>query len=292
MGVIDVDVYGVSYSDTLKLIEKEKLPLIACRSKSGGLHLFMFMADPVEAELLQTRLKEIAVALGFGESEIFPKQKHIDLGRGDLGSWLNMPYFRGDETDRYAFRDQSGIAAMTLEEFVEAAERVRLTAAQLRSIGKSAGLPATAREAEEKLHYHAEVLSALTDGRDRYLTMAAFDMGRYIGADLVDRELVERTLTSAARAAGMDERDIADILPRQIAAGIAKGRKPAAKRKTGIPDSSTPRGRYTATHPVALAEPLRYGQGVADCGASRPRQVAAGDVHRGDRVARRSVAGG
>lgn len=122
-GVIDVDVYGVSHAELVKLLEKEKLPLVVCRSKSGGAHLFLFMAEPVPAELIQARLKEIAALIGHGSAEVFPKQRQVHVDRGDLGSWLNMPYFGGDETERYACKD--GGLVMTVREFLKAAENLR-----------------------------------------------------------------------------------------------------------------------------------------------------------------------
>lgn len=119
-GVIDIDQYTITYDVILKAVEREKLPLIPCRSKSGGVHLFIFMAEPVSAEVMQARLKEMAVIIGYGSSEIFPKQRHVHVDRGDLGSWLNMPYFNGDESNRYGIK-MNGMA-MTLEEFLHEAE--------------------------------------------------------------------------------------------------------------------------------------------------------------------------
>lgn len=109
-GAIDVDDYSV---DDIKReavnfkIEKSHLPLIQFRSKSGGIHLFLFTTDFVKAELMQQKLKILASFLGFGSSEIFPKQTTILKERGDVGQWINMPYFNGDKGDRYAFNEKS-----------------------------------------------------------------------------------------------------------------------------------------------------------------------------------------
>lgn len=132
-GVIDVDQYDLSHSEIVDTVKKEELPLILCRSKSGGAHLFLFMAEPVSAELMRTKLAELAAILGYGSSEIFPKQTNVMLERGDLGSWLNMPYLGGDETERYAVK--AGGAGMTLTEFLRTAEASRLTEAQLEELG-------------------------------------------------------------------------------------------------------------------------------------------------------------
>lgn len=122
-GVIDVDTYDVNHAALVEICEREKLPLLVCRSKSGGAHLFLFMAEPVSADLMQRKLKEMAALMGYGTSEIFPKQRSVETGRGDLGSWLNMPYFGGDATDRYWVK-KGGLAA-TVPEFLAAAESRR-----------------------------------------------------------------------------------------------------------------------------------------------------------------------
>lgn len=122
-GCIDVDSYGVSHLDLVKKLKSMKLPLLVCRSKSGGAHVFLFMAEPVPASDMQEFLREIAVAIGWGASEIFPKQRTVHLDRGDLGSWLNMPYFGGDETDRYCVDDQG--RSLTLSKFLDLAESLK-----------------------------------------------------------------------------------------------------------------------------------------------------------------------
>jgi len=47
---------------------------------------------------MQNKLRDIAAALGFGGSEIFPKQAYILADRGDVGQWINMPYFGNERT--------------------------------------------------------------------------------------------------------------------------------------------------------------------------------------------------
>jgi hypothetical protein len=128
-GVIDVDTYDLEHVDIVKNIAKHKLPLVVCRSKSGGAHIFLFLKEPVSATLMQARLKEIAATLGYGGSEIFPKQRTVAWERGDCGSWLNMPYFDAEVTDRYGIKD-TGLG-MSLEEFLVAAEAAQQPASFL-----------------------------------------------------------------------------------------------------------------------------------------------------------------
>ena len=123
-GVVDVDVYDLDFDRLMGQVRKHELPLVTCRSKSGGAHLFIFLEEPVSAEQLKMRLREMAALIGYGQSEIFPKQTHVDLDRGDLGSWLNMPYFEAAETSRFGMK--AGGMAMDLAEFLHVAENARV----------------------------------------------------------------------------------------------------------------------------------------------------------------------
>jgi hypothetical protein len=116
-GCIDIDQYDIEPVEILKLCRKAHYPIIGCASKSNGLHLFVHVKDPVTSAGLQFRLKEMAAMLKHGGAEVFPKQHSVALERGDLGSWLNMPYF-GDT--RRAYNDDGTF--MSLEEFLSRIE--------------------------------------------------------------------------------------------------------------------------------------------------------------------------
>ena len=135
-GCIDVDQYDTDHASLLKKIRGQKLPLVVCRSKSGGAHCFLFLKTPISAEDMQDILRDMAARLGIGNCEIFPKQKQTLEERGDLGNWLNMPYFNGDQTDRYGIKDT--MAAMTLSEFLSHAERRRVTTSDLDAVAPPA----------------------------------------------------------------------------------------------------------------------------------------------------------
>jgi hypothetical protein len=100
---LDVDDYaGVDLEKISKLFVKKNL--IICRSKSGGGHIFIFTKNFVPASLMIKKLKEIAKAFGFNKYDLRPLQDKI-LTKEDVGNWLNMPYFGGSETERYALYD-------------------------------------------------------------------------------------------------------------------------------------------------------------------------------------------
>jgi|TARA_E500000318_G_scaffold41611_3_gene39756 hypothetical protein len=128
-GAIDIDLYSLNLEALVKKIEEFKLPLVVCRSKSGGAHVYCFLKEKAPAGDMQDKLREIAAGLGYGGVEIFPKQREVLVDRGDIGSWLNMPYFEGDTSLRYAF-DKKG-KALTVEGFIKFVEKRSITHEEL-----------------------------------------------------------------------------------------------------------------------------------------------------------------
>jgi len=121
-GVIDIDIRGeVKLNETLDSLEKKirKTPLILCRSKSGGAHLYLFCEPAVAAIDIVAKLNEFAATLGYGGAEIFPKQISRANER-DRGNWINLCYWDGDNTERYAIHKGK---KLSFAEFVELAEK-------------------------------------------------------------------------------------------------------------------------------------------------------------------------
>jgi len=114
-GCIDIDEYDLDHTSLIKSIRNLKLPLVVCRSKSGGAHVFLFTKENIAASLMQSKLKKMAIVLGYEGSEIFPKQTEILVERGDTGNFLNLPYHNQMKGLRYAINDNG--AGCTLEEF-------------------------------------------------------------------------------------------------------------------------------------------------------------------------------
>lgn len=135
-GAIDVDVYnGLSLEDLNTVIQRAALPLVLCRSKSGGPHLYLFLSDWVPAKAMIQKLENLASFLGFGDSEIFPKQAMISQvdREPDFGNWINLPYFAEGRTGRFGL-NKSGLALLTVQSFHEYAISRQLTAAQFRDL--------------------------------------------------------------------------------------------------------------------------------------------------------------
>ena len=113
-GAIDVDIYNLDLAALEAQIVRVGLPLVVCRTKSGGAHLYLFFSEPTLATFVRDQLMEWAVLLGYPQVEIFPKQGELG-GEDDIGSWINMPYFAGARTTRYGIKKGE---ALSPEEFL------------------------------------------------------------------------------------------------------------------------------------------------------------------------------
>jgi len=114
-GCIDVDTYPLKHEKIIRKIRELEIPLVMCRSKSGGAHLFLFTKEPIQAKLMRDKLMEWAGELGYANCEIFPKQIELYADRGDTGNFLNLPYHDGDDSMRHGFSDDG--VAVGLDDF-------------------------------------------------------------------------------------------------------------------------------------------------------------------------------
>lgn len=128
-GALDIDTYDLDLQALNQKVQSMGMPLILCRSKSGGAHLFLFLKDWEPAALIREYLLEMSIALGHSGCEIFPKQDKILAERGDVGNFINMPYYGGELTTRYAM-DEHG-DAIEIEQFFDLIEQKRVSAHDL-----------------------------------------------------------------------------------------------------------------------------------------------------------------
>ena len=127
---IDIDLYnGFDHKELIRKIKKHKFPLIVCRSKSGGAHVFLFTNEFAPAAVFRSKLKDMAAILGYSKAEIFPKQNQVDMHKGGTGSFLNLPYHNAKMTTRYGVKEDG--SAMTLQEFFTFYDEVKLSEAEL-----------------------------------------------------------------------------------------------------------------------------------------------------------------
>ena len=132
-GAMDLDNYKPSIPELFKKLKSLNVPVIAFRSKSGGIHLYIFLTEEVPALLMREKLHSIKNIFGVEKPDkIFPVQKYLNLEKGSAGSWINLPYHNVIKTERYMIREDGTPA--TLEEFFEAYEKNKITPAQLKKL--------------------------------------------------------------------------------------------------------------------------------------------------------------
>lgn len=104
-GVIDIDVYKGKIRKMLDIIREYQLPLLPFRSKSGGLHCYLFLSKSNSTksvrEVLSQVIKIFSLDKMYGEQkvEIFPKQDKITAE--SMGSSITLPYFNAEEPYTY-----------------------------------------------------------------------------------------------------------------------------------------------------------------------------------------------
>ncbi len=109
---IDVDHYQTQgmYEEIAARIKELGLPLVLCRSKSNGAHLFVFFSKPCPGDLAIKSLLDWANRLNLPHEHVdyFPRQKNAT----DVGNWINLPYY-GDTCRWFDGEDHS------IDEFIE-----------------------------------------------------------------------------------------------------------------------------------------------------------------------------
>jgi len=163
-GCIDIDSYaGFDHKKLINKIKELDLPLLVFRSKSGGAHVFLFTTVFVEAKLMRDKLLSISAVLGYGGSEVFPKQVELK-SKDDTGNFLNLPYFNGDNTTRYCFNQDA--EAVSLDDFYLLYDTKKTTPEQIEQL--------KIKRPESEFNDGPPCLETITqteikDGRDRII---------------------------------------------------------------------------------------------------------------------------
>jgi hypothetical protein len=131
---IDIDNHGQEGDlDIIALeakVQQLSAPVIPCRSKSGGIHVYLFGSEPLRATKVREYLVVLSASLGYTGAEIFPKQTALrvfPVGR-QFGNWINLPYFNAKDTERPATVNGRVI---DLDYFLERAQELRVSANRL-----------------------------------------------------------------------------------------------------------------------------------------------------------------
>jgi hypothetical protein len=131
-GALDIDQYPLDLVALDKKIRDLGVSCVVCRSKSGGAHVFFFFTDWISAGDFKDKAAEVSAVLGYGGCEVFPKQEQVLVERGDVGNFINLPYFDAEQTFRPAVKEDGEDA--TLEEFLELIEQRRTTPSDFLSL--------------------------------------------------------------------------------------------------------------------------------------------------------------
>ena len=121
-GCIDVDPQNYKdYSSKkyIDIIKNNKLPLIPVRSKSGGLHIFLFLKDWEDKQEVLKILHKWNNDY-FMANEVFPMNKA-----------LGMPYFNAKMTTEFAYNEDG--TPIMLEAFIELAQLKRTNLEQIKN---------------------------------------------------------------------------------------------------------------------------------------------------------------
>lgn len=139
-GVIDIDVYDNDLKRYIDAIERNNFPLVPIKSKSGGIHIYAFMKQAVNAKTVIEMLQQMIVLLGLDIYvknklnriiEIFPKQTKSADGR--IGNWINLPYYNWQKTRQHVLRDGK---ALDLSDGLTLCKERRRTVTEFRNFMK------------------------------------------------------------------------------------------------------------------------------------------------------------
>jgi len=138
---LDVDKYDVDsglHEALESRVQKLELPLVVVRTKSGGAHLYCFLTQPMDASAAVEYMVRWKKLLGFGAKdrkvEMFPKQNNVrDM---DVGSWINLPYFGGENPvdNRVAYASDGKTTG--LDGFLNMVRAREIDPADLEHVGK------------------------------------------------------------------------------------------------------------------------------------------------------------
>tara|TARA_R100001129_G_scaffold58023_1_gene39956 strand:+ start:941 stop:1807 length:867 start_codon:yes stop_codon:yes gene_type:complete len=122
-GCIDIDPHnykGYNQKKIVDIIKEYNLPLVPARSKSGGLHLFLFLDNwyPV---------KDVLKKLHQWNNDFFQAQEVFPMNK-----CLNMPYFNMSATTEFAYTDNN--TPVMIGTFLEIVKKKTLSIEDLEKI--------------------------------------------------------------------------------------------------------------------------------------------------------------
>ena len=175
-GAIDIDpkIYkNLDVKYYLDIIQEKQLPLIPVKSKSGGLHLYLFTKELVRAKVIKDFLEDVLFLFKLPiNTEIFPKQTKLGSdtnGNKVNGSFINLPYF--GKKERVAL-DPSG-KEIPFDVFLQCVELNKVDSNQIKKLSDNliqkalTGGPEEFKDGPPCLAILSK--NKMKDGRDRFL---------------------------------------------------------------------------------------------------------------------------
>jgi len=175
-GAIDIDPKIYKNFDIkfyLDVIQDKQLPLIPIKSKSNGLHLYVFTEEPIKALEIKEFLEQVLFLFKLTiKTEIFPKQTKLGSntdGQKMNGNFINLPYF--NKVERVALYPDG--TEMPLDKFLQCIELNKVNSKKLKEIKDRIVINELTGGADEFKDGPPclEILTKekMTDGRDRFL---------------------------------------------------------------------------------------------------------------------------
>ncbi len=172
---IDPDKYeNFNIKKYLDIIVEKKIPIIPVKSKSNGLHLYVFLKEKVKASSVRNFLDKLLFIFDLeSTTEIFPKQTELGTsedGKPINGNFINLPYY--NKTERVAINPNDG-KEFTFEQFLKIVEANKKTEKDLEDFANSLVHEELTGGAEEFIDgppcLQAMSKNKFDDGRDRFL---------------------------------------------------------------------------------------------------------------------------
>lgn len=167
-GVLDIDDYSLSPETFMGISRDYDLPFCLFRSKSGGLHCYIFFSESIKAGLIREIMRKFILLFGLNvNTEIFPKQEK--LFSSSSPSWINLPYFGGTDSYMYDMKCEKVPLELALMEVSNRKVRWETLKDKYESLPLSDGPMCL-----QSLFIRSDTMSD-GDGRNNYL----FNMGIY-----------------------------------------------------------------------------------------------------------------
>ena len=136
-GAIDIDPKNYTnfkLEKYLKIIDEKNLPVVPVKSKSGGLHLYVFAKEKIKASEIREFLEKLLFIFGLpSKTEIYPKQTSLDSsdGKRPSGNFINLPYY--NKKDRVAVKPDG--EEIDFETFIKVVNLNSQSSDQLKELG-------------------------------------------------------------------------------------------------------------------------------------------------------------